>query len=86
MCFLLQHANRSTSQAGFNPKQICERLIDHSLGRDSKDNMTVVLVLFDGAPKPVPGHEAQPIAVLPQAEDSHSEFSKSCSVSAPRVI
>ena len=44
-------------KAGLEPQQICERLLDHCLLHDSKDNMTAVLVLFEGAPKPVPGFQ-----------------------------
>jgi len=49
-------------KAGVKPSEICERLIDHCLNRDSKDNMTVIIVLLDNAPKPVEGFQVPPIS------------------------
>eukprot|EP00038_Savillea_parva_P006018 m.161187 g.161187 ORF g.161187 m.161187 type:complete len:358 (-) comp12047_c0_seq1:392-1465(-) len=42
-------------KGGFKPKEICERLCDHCLMKNSKDNMSVVIVLFPNHTKPVPG-------------------------------
>jgi protein phosphatase 1B len=63
-------------KAGVKPSEICERLIDHCLNRDSKDNMTVIIVLLDNAPKAVEGFEVPPISkYLPpaNAEDGSGE-------------
>jgi len=61
-------------KAGLAPEVICERLLDHCLGRDSKDNMTVVIVLFENAPKQVEGFAVPDIAVyappLPTDDDN----------------
>lgn len=43
-------------KAGLSPKDICERLLDFCLHKQSKDNMTAILVLFESAPKPEPGY------------------------------
>lgn len=45
-------------KAGVAHAQIAERMLDHCLVKGSKDNMSVILVFFEAAPKPVPGHVA----------------------------
>lgn len=49
---------------GVPHNEIAENMLDHCLGKDSKDNMSVVLVFFDNAPKPVPDHK--PFFVKPE--------------------
>lgn len=44
-------------KGGFKAPEICERLMDECLYKNSKDNMSVLLVLFTNAPKAVPGHK-----------------------------
>jgi len=59
-------------KAGVPAREICERLLDSCLQKQSKDNMTAVLVLFEkGCPKPAPGYVSafQP----PQSQASSSQ-------------
>lgn len=48
-------------KAGTPHEKIAEAMLDHCLIKGSKDNMSVVLVFFENAPKPVPGHQARPL-------------------------
>eukprot|EP00042_Codosiga_hollandica_P037456 m.294660 g.294660 ORF g.294660 m.294660 type:complete len:320 (+) comp55142_c0_seq1:294-1253(+) len=58
-------------KAGCSAQEVCERLLDSCLQKDSKDNMTVVLVLFNqGCPKAVPGFEAPVVATATSAPAS----------------
>jgi len=50
MEFVINHL-----KGGFKPPEICERLCDHCLMKNSKDNMSVVLVLFPNHTKHEPG-------------------------------
>jgi len=54
-------------KGGFTAPQICERLMDHCLAKNSKDNMSVLLVLFANAPKKVDGFVVPKIG--PDEED-----------------
>ena len=45
-------------QAGVVAPVICERLLDHCLNKNSKDNMSVCLVVLPGAPSAIPGYDA----------------------------
>lgn len=54
-------------KGGFKAPEICERLLDHCLLKNSKDNMSALLVLFENAPKSVPGYEVPNIE--PDEED-----------------
>jgi protein phosphatase 1B len=56
-------------KAGVSAGEICERLLDSCLQKQSKDNMTAVLVLFEkGCPKPVPGYS--PATASPASDQS----------------
>eukprot|EP00042_Codosiga_hollandica_P047932 m.527181 g.527181 ORF g.527181 m.527181 type:complete len:515 (+) comp57558_c0_seq1:762-2306(+) len=62
-------------KAGYSPQETCERMLDHCLGLDSKDNMTAMVVLFDGAPQAVEGFVAPPLASRPQpASGAHTHM------------
>lgn len=41
-------------KAGTAPEVICERLLDHCLEKNSKDNMSAIIVILPAAPKPMP--------------------------------
>jgi serine/threonine protein phosphatase PrpC len=49
-------------QAGVVAPVICERLLDHCLNKNSKDNMSVCLVVLPGAPSAIPGYAVPEIA------------------------
>eukprot|EP00049_Salpingoeca_infusionum_P001090 m.45075 g.45075 ORF g.45075 m.45075 type:complete len:380 (-) comp10863_c0_seq1:4339-5478(-) len=55
-------------KAGYNTVDTCSRLLDYCLQKDSKDNMSAVLVLLPGAPKPVEGFEAPEVIQPPPTE------------------
>lgn len=44
-------------KAGKAPELICELLLDHCLAKNSKDNMSVIIIALPNAPKPVPGFQ-----------------------------
>lgn len=44
-------------KAGIDAREICERCLDYCLHKGSKDNMSIVLVLFPNAPKRVAGFD-----------------------------
>lgn len=50
------------SQAGVPAPIICERLLDHCLNKNSKDNMSACLVVLPGAPKAIEGYPVPAIA------------------------
>lgn len=50
-------------KGGFKAPEICERLLDHCLLKNSKDNMSALLILFPNAPKAVPGYEVASIVL-----------------------
>lgn len=52
-------------KAGEKPAEICEKLLAHCLALNSRDNMSVCIVLLPGYPKPVEGHVAAPLATAP---------------------
>lgn len=49
--FVIEHL-----KAGIPAPQICERMLDHCLMKNSKDNMSVCVVVMPGAPKQVEGY------------------------------
>lgn len=55
-------------KAGCSPREIAEKFLDHCLEKNSKDNMSVAIILMPNAPKPVPGYQ---IAV--HAQDAEDE-------------
>ena len=57
-------------KAGVTLENIAGNMLDSCLEKGSKDNMSVVIVFFDAAPKPVPGHVAayRPLQAQPQAQ------------------
>jgi protein phosphatase 1B len=56
-------------KAGIPPPDICERLLDHCLMKNSKDNMSAAVILLPGAPKPVPGFAVPDIGLDPEDEE-----------------
>jgi len=48
----------SCLKGGLSPEQISEQFIDYCLELNSKDNMSVLIILFPNAPKKVEGHRA----------------------------
>eukprot|EP00039_Didymoeca_costata_P022973 m.5711 g.5711 ORF g.5711 m.5711 type:complete len:351 (-) comp3369_c0_seq1:2124-3176(-) len=62
--FVLDHL-----KAGVPPKDICERMMDHCLLKNSKDNMSVCLVLFAGAPKKIEGFPIPDYKLDPEEEE-----------------
>jgi len=49
--FVIEHL-----RAGIPAPQICERMLDHCLIKNSKDNMSVNIIVMPGAPKQVEGY------------------------------
>jgi len=61
-------------KAGVPAHIICERLLDHCLNLNSKDNMSALVVVLPGAPKAIEGYAVPAIAMAPEdAERSRGE-------------
>lgn len=60
-------------KGGFKPPEICERLCDHCLYKNSKDNMSVLLVLFPQHTKPEPGFVVPPLAPSEEEQGGPNE-------------
>jgi len=75
-------------KAGFSAPRICELLIDLCLYKNSKDNMSVCLVKFPGAPEAVdgyqvPAHFTVPNMGAPEDETATHEFERRLSKRIP---
>ena len=67
-------------KGGWSVPVICERLIDHCLHKNSRDNMSACIVLLPNAPEPVAGFEMPKYDVGTQGGADHdaadAEFSR----------